>query len=68
MRHASDDLFIAGALELKKLAGSYAASPESRSEFVVCYFFGWLAMIWSLILLYVAWGRMPRVTSWFLAV
>jgi hypothetical protein len=31
-----------------------AASPEFRSEVVGCYFFGWLAMIWSLILLYVA--------------
>jgi hypothetical protein len=30
------------------------------------YFLGWVAMIWSLILLYVALGRMPLETSWFL--
>jgi hypothetical protein len=30
------------------------------------YFLGWVAMIWSLILLYVALGRTPLETSWFL--
>jgi hypothetical protein len=55
-------------VENDRLAESGAASPEFCCEPVDHYFLGWLAMIWSLILLYVAWGRMPRVTSWFLAV